>query len=49
MRCNRKIACFAVTPHRKLGRADFITEIWQLRRRQSKNANSLIISMQQVY
>ena len=38
MRCNRKTACFAVTPRKKtIGCLD-ITEIWQLRRRKKAKA-----------
>ena len=32
MRCNRKIACFAVTPRKKIVKWLNVTEIWQLRR-----------------
>ena len=34
MRCNRKTACFAVTPRKKMVDSLKITEIWQLRRRE---------------
>ena len=34
MRCNRKTACFAVTPRRIMVDSLNITEIWQLRRRE---------------
>ncbi len=38
LRCNRKTACFAVTPRRKLVKSSNITKIWQLRRRQKAKA-----------
>ena len=38
MRCNRKTACFAVTPRKKVVGGFNITEIWQLRRRQKAKA-----------
>jgi hypothetical protein len=39
MRCNRKTACFAVTPHKKSRRlAINITKIWQLCRREKPKA-----------
>ena len=38
MRCNRKTACFAVTPRKKVVGDFNITEIWQLRRRQKAKA-----------
>ena len=34
MRCNRKTACLAVTPLKKMVVRLNITEIWQLRRRE---------------
>ena len=35
MRCNRKTACFAVTPRKEVVGYLNITEIWQLRRREN--------------
>ena len=38
MRCNRKTACFAVTPRKKVAGSLNITKIWQLRRRENPKA-----------
>ena len=38
MRCNRKTACFAVTPRKKVISSLNITEVWQLRRREKAKA-----------
>ena len=42
MRCNRKIACFAVTPRKKVAGSLNITKIWQLRRRENPKAEIAI-------
>ena len=39
MRCNRKIARLAVTPHKKIERLSSITKIWQLRCRKDSIKN----------
>ena len=39
MRCNRKTACLAVTPRKKVVDCLNITEIWQLRRRLKANVD----------
>ena len=41
MRCNRKTACFAVTPRKKIVGSLNITEIWQLRRRKKSKRKLL--------
>ena len=38
LRCNRKTACFAVTPQGTLVKRSNITKIWQLRRRENPKA-----------
>ncbi len=38
MRCNRKTACFAVTPRKKVVLSLNITKILQLRRRENPKA-----------
>ena len=43
MRCNRKVACFAVTPHHKIVQSWDITEIGQLRRRGNKQIKIAVV------
>ena len=40
MRCNRKTACFAVTPRKRVVDSLNITDIWQLRRREKIKAKT---------
>ena len=42
MRCNRKTACFAVTPRKTVVDSFSITEIWQLRRREKPKRKWLL-------
>ena len=43
MPCNRKTACFAVTPRKKVVESLNITEIWQLRSRENFKAEIAVI------
>ena len=44
MRCNRKTACLAVTPLKKMVVCLGITEIWQLRRREKAKVEIAVLT-----
>ena len=48
MRCNRKTACFAVTPRKKVAGSLNITKIWQLRRRENPKAEIAVSNPRQI-